>query len=238
MAVLGVLISTIGLDVVTGRERLTFGLLGLIDGIDFIIIVMGLFAVSEVLQLLTRKAASEMVAPPTRMLEVLPNREEMRRPVIPMARGTVLGFFVGVLPGAGASIASFFSYGIEKRFAKRPERFGHGEIEGVAGPEAANNAASGGALVPLLSLGIPGSGSTAVILGAMILSGIRPGPLLFDQQSQVVWALVASMYIGNVLLLVLNLPMIPFLASLVRTPVHILLPIILVLSVVGGLRIA
>ena len=233
MAVLGVLISTIGLDVVTGRERLTFGLLGLIDGIDFIIIVMGLFAVSEVLQLLTRKTSTEMVAPPTRMLEVLPNREEVRRSVTPIARGTVLGFFVGVLPGAGASIASFFSYGIEKRFAKRPERFGQGEIEGVAGPEAANNAASGGALVPLLSLGIPGSGSTAVILGAMILSGVRPGPLLFDQQSQVVWALVASMYIGNLLLLVLNFPMIPFLASLVRTPVHILLPIILVLSVVG-----
>ena len=152
---------------------------------------------------------------------------------MPIARGTVLGFFVGVLPGAGASIASFFSYGIEKRFAKRPERFGHGEIEGVAGPEAANNAASGGALVPLLSLGIPGSGSAAVILGAMILSGVRPGPLLFEQQSEVVWALVASMYIGNVLLLVLNLPLVPFLASLVRTPVHILLPIILVLSVVG-----
>ena len=232
MAIFGVLISTIGLDVVTGRERLTFGTLGLVEGVDFIIIVMGLFAISEVLSLLTQ-VKREHIPPPTRILEVLPNREELRRSAAPIARGTVLGFFIGVLPGAGAAISSFISYGIEKRFAKHPERFGQGEIEGVAGPEAANNAASGGALVPLLSLGIPGSGSAAIILGAMILSGVRPGPMLFNQQVEIVWALVASMYIGNVLLLILNLPMVPFLASLVRTPVHILLPIILVLSVIG-----
>ncbi len=232
MAIFGVLISTVGLDVVTGRERLTFGMFGLVEGIDFIVVVMGLFAISEVLSLLTQRTRQH-IPPPTRIMEVLPNREEMRRSVAPIARGTILGFLIGVLPGAGASIASFISYGIEKRYAKNPELFGQGEIEGVAGPEAANNGASGGALVPLLSLGIPGSGSAAVILGAMILSGVRPGPMLFEQQSQIVWALVASMYIGNVLLLILNLPLVPFLASLVRTPIHILLPIILVLSVVG-----
>ena len=234
MAIFGVLVSTIGLDVVTGRERLTFGTLGLVEGVDFIIIVMGLFAISEVLSLFDPSEERTHSTTNACFWKCCPNREEMRRSVAPIARGTILGFFIGVLPGAGASIASFISYGIEKRFAKHPERFGQGEIEGVAGPEAANNAASGGALVPLLSLGIPGSGSAAIILGAMILSGVRPrsnavrttGANRVGASCQYVHRQCFAAHSSN-------LPMIPFLASLVRTPVHILLPIILVLSVIG-----
>jgi len=233
MAALGLLISTVGIDVGTGRERLTFGALELVEGISFIIPVMGLFAMAEILISLCDLARKEIFRSPTRLSELFPTLTDLRVSSWPIARGTVLGFVIGVLPGAGATIASFLSYGLERRLAREPERFGKGAIEGVAGPEAANNAAAGGALVPLLALGIPGSGSAAVILGAMILAGIRPGPFLFRDQPDLVWGLIASMYIGNVLLVIINLPLVPLVASILRFPYYILYPVILVLSVVG-----
>jgi len=233
MAGLGVLVSTVGLDIMTGVTRLTFGTLALMDGIDFVIVVMGLFAVAEVLTSLGGPEQQEIFRSPKRLSELLPTLTDLKVSFWPIVRGSILGFFVGVLPGAGPSIASFLSYGLERRLAKEPERFGQGAIEGVASPEAANNAAAEGALVPLLALGIPGSGVAAMILAGMILTGVRPGPFLFRDQPDLVWGLIASMYVGNVLLLIINLPMVPLLASLLRVPYYILYPVILVLATVG-----
>ena len=237
MAALGLLISTIGIDVVSGQSRLTFGAVELMEGINFVIAVLGLFAVSEILMRLSESGRGEVFRAPSRLAELFPTRADLRASAGPITRGTVIGFITGVLPGAGATIASFISYGVERRLAREPQRFGNGAIEGVAAPEAANNAAAGGALVPLLALGIPGSGSAAVILGAMVLAGLRPGPFLFREQPDLVWGLIASMYIGNVLLLIINLPMVPLLASLLRFPYYVLYPTILVLSVIGGYNV-
>jgi putative tricarboxylic transport membrane protein len=189
---------------------------------------------AEILRTVSEPARGAVYRSPRRLRDLFPTAADLKVSSGPIARGTFLGFIVGVLPGTGATIASFISYGLERRLAKEPERFGKGAIEGVAGPEAANNAAAGGALVPLLALGIPGSGSAAVILGAMILAGIRPGPFLFSEQPDLVWGLIASMYVGNVLLLIINLPLVPLFASLLRFPYYVLYPVILVLCVVGG----
>ena len=198
------------------------------EGISFVVAVLGLFAMAEILLTLSERARGEVFRAPRKLSQLFPTRADLRVSSWPIARGTLIGFVVGVLPGAGATIASFITYGVERRLAKEPERFGNGAIEGVAAPEAANNAAAGGALVPLLALGIPGSGSAAVILGAMILAGIRPGPFLFREQPDLVWGLIASLYIGNVLLLIINLPLVPLLASLLRFPYWIMYPVILV----------
>jgi putative tricarboxylic transport membrane protein len=234
MACLGLLVSTVGLDVMTGRARMNFGLIELMEGISFVIAVLGLFAMAEILLTLSEPARGDVFRAPRRLSQLFPTRNDLRVSCWPITRGTLIGFVVGVMPGAGATIASFITYGVERRLAKDPQRFGKGAIEGVAAPEAANNAAAGGALVPLLALGIPGSGSAAVILGAMILAGIRPGPFLFREQADLVWGLIASLYIGNVLLLIINLPLVPLLASLLRFPYWILYPVILVLCVIGG----
>ena len=234
MAALGLLVSVVGMDILTGRTRLTFGTVELMEGISFVIAVLGLFAMAEILLTVSEPARGAVYRSPRRLRELFPSTADLRVSCAPIARGTFLGFVVGVLPGTGATIASFISYGLERRLAKEPERFGKGAIEGVAGPEAANNAAAGGALVPLLALGIPGSGSAAVILGAMILAGIRPGPFLFREQPDLVWGLIASMYVGNVLLFIINLPLVPLFASLLRFPYYVLYPVILVLCVVGG----
>ena len=208
------------------------GVLSFQDGIDFVIVVVGLFAVGEVLiaieEYFTKKGAMIKLSGSLMM-----TREEWRRSLMPITRGSILGFIVGVLPGAGATIASLMSYSLEKNLAKRPEDFGKGAIEGVAGPETANNAASSGAMVPLLSLGVPGSGSTAVMLGAFVMFGIQPGPMLFATRPDVVWGLVNSMYVGNVMLLILNLPLIFLFVRLLYVPTGLLLPIVLVLSAVG-----
>ena len=234
MAALGLLVSVIGMDILTGRARLTFGAVELMEGVSFVIAVLGLFAMAEILLTVSEPARGAVYRSPRRLRDLFPTAADLKVSSGPIARGTFLGFIVGVLPGTGATIASFISYGLERRLAKEPERFGKGAIEGVAGPEAANNAAAGGALVPLLALGIPGSGSAAVILGAMILAGIRPGPFLFSEQPDLVWGLIASMYVGNVLLLIINLPLVPLFASLLRFPYYVLYPVILVLCVVGG----
>ena len=203
----GLLLGTIGIDVLIGEERYTFDSVELHDGLDFLPVAVGLFAIGELLYNLYRPLRTEPIK--AKLSGLLPTRQDWKDSWGGIGRGTVIGFFVGVLPGAGATIASFLAYATEKRVSRRPEQFGTGVIEGVAAPESANNAASTGALVPLMALGIPGSGTTAVMLGALTLYGMQPGPLLMSTHPEVFWGLVASMYIGNVMLLILNLPLAP-----------------------------
>jgi putative tricarboxylic transport membrane protein len=231
MASAGVVLGLIGLDSVTAHPRLTFGRIELYDGIGLVPVVMGLFGVAEVLSNIeqgVRRTISE-----TKIRNLLPNKEDWQRSSGPIGRGTVLGFFLGIIPGGGAVIASFASYALEKRLSKTPERFGKGAIEGVAGPEAANNSAAGGAFIPLLTLGIPPNVVMALLLGAFIIHNIQPGPLLMVQRPDLFWGVITSMYIGNVMLLVLNLPLIGMWVQLLRLPYNILFPMILLFTVVG-----
>lgn len=230
---LGLLLATVGTDIVSGESRFTFDNAKLLDGIDFVVLSVGVFAVAEVLVNVEQRVRAEMFRVPERLHELLPTWDDVRRSRFAFLQGSVVGFFIGTLPGAGSTVASFIAYAMEKRFSRHPERFGKGAIEGVAAPEGANNSETGGAMVPLLTLGIPGSGVTAVLLGALILWGLQPGPLLFSEHPEVVWPVIASMYIGNVMLLVLNLPLVPLFASILRIPYYLLFPGILLLSVVG-----
>jgi putative tricarboxylic transport membrane protein len=234
MAAFGLALATIGLDPQTGVPRFTFGNVELLGGIGFLEVVIGLFAVAEVMSQVHRGGRAPIR---TRFRDMLLTREDWRRSQMGIVRGGFMGFFMGVLPGAGATLASFFSYDVERRFSRHKDEFGKGAIEGVAGPEAANNAAVNGAFVPTLTLGIPGSGTTAVLLGAFLLFGIQPGPLLLEQQPDLVWGLIASFYIGNVILLFLNLPLAPAFASILRLRYGMLYPLILLLSFVGAYAI-
>jgi putative tricarboxylic transport membrane protein len=227
--VFGLLISTVGIDQQTGVARFAFDQVWLLDGVGFIVITVALFGIGEVLS-----SVGKPTPPPiTNVGNVLPTRDEWRRSRMPILRGSLIGFFVGVLPATGATIASFLAYIVEKKVAKNPEEFGKGAIEGVAGPEASNNAAAAGAMVPMLALGVPGSGTTAIILGALIMFGIRPGPELFEKNAALVWTVIASMYIGNVMLLIMNLPLAGLFAQLLRVPYPYLYPPILALCVAG-----
>ena len=228
--VVGLLVATIGVDPQMGDQRFTFDQIWLLDGIEFLVLAVAVFGVGQVLATLAHK-----IPPPitTSIRNVWPTAEDFRTCRLPILRGSIIGYLIGVLPGAGATIASFISYAVEKKVSKSPERFGNGAIEAVAAPEAANNAASAGAMVPMLALGIPGSGTTAVMLGALIMFGLRPGPQLFQQHADLVWAIIASMYIGNVILLILNLPLAPLFAVLLRVPYAVLYPVILALCIVG-----
>jgi putative tricarboxylic transport membrane protein len=234
MAAFGLAIATIGIDPSTGVTRFAFGNVELLGGIGFLEVVIGLFAVAEVMSQV-RRGTPEPIR--TRFREMLLTREDWRRSRMPILRGGLLGFLLGVLPGAGATLASFFSYDVERRLSRHKGEFGKGAIEGVAGPEAANNAAVNGAFVPTLTLGIPGSGTTAVLLGAFLLFGIQPGPLLLEEQPELVWGLIASFYIGNLILLVLNLPLAPVFASILRLRYGLLYPLILLLCFVGAYAI-
>ncbi|MCS0494793.1 tripartite tricarboxylate transporter permease [Ancylobacter mangrovi] len=232
MAATGVLISTIGIDAMTGTARFTFGFTELLNGFDFLYVVIGLFAINEVL-----KAVGTGQPEPlrTRFRDMIVTREDMRRSAMPIFRGGLLGFFFGIIPGAGATLASFFSYDIERRIArKKGIMLGTGRIEGVAGPEAANNSSVNGSFIPTLALGIPGSATTAILLGGFLLFGIQPGPLLVREQPSLVWGLVASFYVGNVLLLILNLPLAPVFALMLRFRYCFLYPGILVVSILGA----
>jgi putative tricarboxylic transport membrane protein len=231
---LGLMISTIGIDLQSGQPRYTMGIAEFQDGVGFVVVVVGMFAVSEVLRGLVdiQRGTGAKLLPISGKLWL--TREEWKRSVGPIWRGGVIGFIIGVLPGAGGTIASILSYTTEKRLSKHPEEFGHGAIEGVAGPEAANNADTAGALVPLLTLGVPGGGSTAVLLGAFIMYGIQPGPLLFQNRPDLVWGLVDSMYIGNVMLLILNLPLIGLFVKLLLIPIGILYPLIVSIAAIGA----
>jgi putative tricarboxylic transport membrane protein len=229
---LGLMFATIGIDLQSGQQRFTFDLPELQDGIGFIVVVVGLFAIAEVFSGLEDllKGRSEII----RMSGSLwLTRDESRRSVMPILRGTGIGFFKGVLPGAGATIATILSYSVERMLSRDKAKFGTGMIEGVAGPEAANNASTGGAMVPLLTLGVPGSGSTAVLLAAFIMYGLQPGPLLFEKRPDLVWGLIASMYIGNLVLLILNLPLVGVFVRLLYIPIGLLLPIVVSISAIG-----
>jgi putative tricarboxylic transport membrane protein len=231
--VFGLIVACVGIDAVSGEERFTFGNLNLLDGLGFIGMAVGLFAVAEVLLNLEEPMDQVFLKADLRLRSLFPNLQDWKDSFWPIWRSSILGFFIGVLPGAGATIASFMTYALEKKLSKHPEKFGTGVIEGVAAPEGANNAAAGGAMVPLLTLGIPGSGTTAVLLGALLIHGLRPGPLLFQNNPGFVWGVIASMYIGNVMLLILNLPMVGVWASLLRVPYRILMPLIVTISAVG-----
>jgi len=230
---LGLLISTPGMDAFSGLPRLTFGLTGLLGGVDFLVVAVGLFGIGEVLYNAEQIMKMEFVTEKIKIKEVWPNRAEWRASAMPITRGTIIGFLVGVLPGAGSTIASFMSYAAEKRFSKHPEQFGKGAIEGVAGPESANNSATGGAMVPLLTLGIPGSGTTAIMLGALMMFGLQPGPLLFQKNPDFVWGVIASMYIGNIMLLIMNIACIPLFVKILKIPNSLLFPLIMVFATVG-----
>ena len=229
---LGLALGMVGIDVTSGALRFTFGIPTLFDGVGVVVAAIGLFAAGEVLVglgNLRKQAAPRFIEAGSLML----TREEWRRSLAPWLRGSAIGFVIGVLPGAGATIATFLSYGVEKKAAKHPEEFGRGAIEGVAGPEAANNGSAGGSLVPLLTLGIPGSATAAVMLAALQGYGINTGPLLLQKHPELVWGLIASLYIGNIMLLVLNLPLVGLWVKLLKVPDALLYPMILAFSVLG-----
>jgi putative tricarboxylic transport membrane protein len=230
---LGLLLGLIGIDLQTGQSRLTFGRPELIGGIDVVLGAIGLFAIGEVLWAAAHPPSSEeeKVAP---VGSLYMTREEWRRSIPAWLRGTGVGFATGMLPGAGGTVATFLAYNVERNASKHPEEFGHGAIEGVAGPEAANNASAGGAMVPLLGLGIPGGGTTAVMLAAFQLYGLTPGPLLFQQKPDLVWGLIASLYIGNVLLLLLNLPLVGIWVKLLQVPRPLLFGGVAVFGMLGA----
>ncbi|MGY9015630.1 MAG: tripartite tricarboxylate transporter permease, partial [Rhodospirillales bacterium] len=230
--IIGLMISTVGTDLM-GARRFIFGISDLQNGIEFLAVPLGLFAISEVL--INSRNIRKGVK-----LEVLSHRifitmAEIRESIGAIFRGGILGFFIGVLPGAGAGIAAFISYSIEVQVSKNPEKFGTGEIKGVAGPESANNAASAGAMVPMLALGIPGSATTAVMLGAFYIIDVQPGPLLFVTRPDIVWGLIAALYLGNIMLLILNLPLVGLFVRILYLPMRWLLPAIVVIAATGVL---
>ena len=231
MAVLGLLFGMIGIDAMSGFTRFSFDVLELGDGIGIVPVAVGLFGVSEIL-LTARVGAPDPVRKPT-LKELLPSREELASSAWPIARGTVLGFFVGIIPGSAHVISSFISYAIERRLSRHPERFGKGAVEGVAGPESANNSAASGALVPLLALGVPSGALPAVMLAALLIHGVTPGPMLIQSNPELFWGLIASMYVGNVVLLILNLPMIGLFINILRIPYPYLYPLILMFCLLG-----
>jgi putative tricarboxylic transport membrane protein len=229
----GLWIAGIGTDPFSTTSRFTFGRLELLSGVDFVVVAIGLFAIGEVLACMEAREEARALPVPKGLRNLLPTAQDLKDCRFAFVNGSVIGFLIGVLPGAGSTIASFISYGVEKAVSRRPGEFGTGVVEGVAAPEGANNSETGGALVPLLTLGIPGSGTTAVLLAALVLWGFKPGPLFIAENPALFWGLVASMYIGNVMLLVLNLPLVPLFAQVLRTPGFVLYPLILGISLVG-----
>ncbi|MDQ4060357.1 MAG: tripartite tricarboxylate transporter permease, partial [Pseudomonadota bacterium] len=230
-AVLGLMIGTVGIDTQSGVSRFTFGMPELLGGIGFLPVIIGLFGVAEVLENIEHALRREALA--GRIHRLLPGAAEWMAARMSIVRGTVIGFLLGTLPGVGATAATMLAYITERRQSRTPERFGKGAIEGVAAPEAANNASATGAMVPLLTLGIPASGTAAVLLGALVLNDVRPGPRLFETNPDLVWGVIASMYIGNVMLLILNLPLIGIWVRLVRVRYEILGPLTLFFAFVG-----
>ena len=235
MVAFGLLLSTVGKDPIYGAERFTFHIFSLFDGLNIALLAMGVFGVAELLIMAEGgSAAVRPVVQPKRLIELLPNRADWRASALPILRGTGLGFFLGLLPGGGATLSSFSSYVLERRLAKAPERFGHGAIEGVAGPESANNAAAQSAFVPLLSLGIPANAVMGVILGALLIQGITPGPTLVANRPDIFFGVIASMLIGNLMLIVLNVPLISLFVQILRLPGSILAPLVIVFCVIGA----
>jgi putative tricarboxylic transport membrane protein len=232
MACVGLSMSMVGMDPITSRTRFTFGLSALTDGFELVYVAMGLFGLSEVLVNLGQSVKQEVLD--RKIGNLLPNLQDWKRSAMPIGRGTILGFFLGIIPGFGQAIPTFLSYAIEKKFSKHPEEFGTGMIEGVAGPESANNAASSGTFIPLLSLGIPANPSTAILIGALLILGLQPGPLLIGTRPDLFWGVVASMYVGNVMLMLLNLPLIGLWVQMLRIPYSLLYVFIVLLCQIGA----
>jgi putative tricarboxylic transport membrane protein len=230
-AILGMLIAMVGIDPVMGAPRFTFGQTDLLDGFGIVPVVMGVFGISEIL---LNAEAQAMQVFDTKMSSLILSMKDIKASVWPIVRGTGIGFFLGLIPGVGAVVPTFLSYSVEKRASKTPEKFGTGMIEGVAGPETTNNAYANAALIPLFTLGIPSSPTTAIIMGALMMNGLIPGPMLFKENPQFVWAVIASFFIGNAILLILNLPCIPLWVAVLKIPYSILLTLILGFCVVGA----
>jgi putative tricarboxylic transport membrane protein len=231
MAVFGLMLGMIGIDAMSGYTRFSLGIIELGDGVGIVPVAVGLFGISEIL--ITAGQAEPPPVQKPKLRDLMPSRREFRQSLGPIGRGSLLGFLIGIIPGSAHIISSFVSYGIERRISKHPERFGNGAIEGVAGPESANNAAATGAFVPMLALGVPTSPVTAVMIAAIMVHGISPGPLLIKEQPELFWGFVASMYVGNVVLLILNLPMVGLFVNLLRIPYAYLYPCILCFCILG-----
>ncbi len=235
MALLGLILSGVGLDPITSQERMTFGIINLFEGIGVAPLAMGLFGVAEVFNNLGALSSGNIVK--VRISKLFPSKSDWLQAKWAMVRGTAIGFLLGILPGGGPVLATFVAYGLEKRVAKNPERFGKGAIEGVASPESANNAAASASFIPFLTLGIPPNVVLAVLLGAFMIHGIVPGPLLIKNHPDLFWGLVGSMYIGNVVLVIMNLPLIPLWVQVLRIPGKILYPLVLLFCLVGAFSI-
>ena len=232
MATLGLIIGSIGADTITNVHRFTMGIPELMDGVGLIPLVMGLFGISEVLLNTEAQVKQEILS--GKIKNLFPSLQDWKDSTKPILRGAVLGFFLGILPGGGATISSFVSYAVEKKWSRHPWKFGTGAIEGVAGPESANNAATGGSFIPLFSLGIPSNAVMAILLGALMIHGITPGPSLVQQNPDIFWGVVTSMYLGNIMLLILNLPLIGLWVKLLKVPYVILFPLILLFCLIGA----
>ncbi|MHB8916458.1 MAG: tripartite tricarboxylate transporter permease [Desulfocucumaceae bacterium] len=233
MVILGMAVTTVGVDLYSGVERFTFGVYELGQGIDFLPVAMGLFGLAEVLTNVAESGGKQVNVIRLKFKELLPTREEIRRSVAPILRGSLIGFPIGLIPGPSTVISTFVSYFTEKKLSRHPEEFGHGAIEGVAGPESANNAAVGGAYVPLLALGVPFTPAMAMVLGALMLHNVTPGPSMISEKPEIFWGIIASMYIGNFMLLILNIPFINLFSSIMSAPRQILMPVIVILCWVG-----
>jgi putative tricarboxylic transport membrane protein len=231
MALLGLFLGTVGLDPIVATPRFTYGSITLMDGVGLVPMIMGLFGVAEVLLNIEQYLQQEVFR--TNIKGLFPSKQDWQESAAPIARGSLLGFFLGILPGMGSIIPSFISYALERRLSRHPEKFGAGAIEGVAGPESANNAATGGSMIPLLTLGIPANVVMAVLMGAFLIHGVQPGPLLIKEHPEIFWGVVTSMYVGNAMLLVLNLPLIGLWVQLLKVPYRILFPLILLFCVIG-----
>ncbi|HEV2054788.1 MAG TPA: tripartite tricarboxylate transporter permease [Methylomirabilota bacterium] len=231
MAVLGLLLGMVGIDQMSGYFRFAYGVMELGDGLGVVPIAVGLFGIAEVLATAGQEVPPKVLKPKLR--ELLPSRQEWRDSVMPIGRGTVLGFLIGIIPGSAHIIASFVSYAVERRLSRHPEEFGQGAVAGVAGPESANNSATSGAFVPMLALGVPSGPIPAVMLAALMVHGVSPGPLLIKQQPELFWGFIASMYVGNLMLLALNLPMVGIFVNVLRVPYSFLYPSIIMFCVVG-----
>lgn len=231
-AMLGLMVALVGTDPIQGTSRLTFGSLELLEGIDFLPVAIGIFGIAEILVSMEQSQHVEPIR--TRLRDMWLTAKDWKDCRMAILRGGSIGFVIGLMPGAGPTVASLLSYVVEKKASRHPEKFGRGALDGVAAAEAANNSAAHGALVPMLALGIPGSASTAVLLAALVLLGIRPGPQLLTDQSDLVWGLIASMFVGNFMLLIMNLPLAPLFASILRIPYDYLVPGILLISLVGA----
>ncbi len=235
MAGVGLILSGVGMDTISGKYRFTFHIPALLDGVGVVPVAMGLFGISEVLLNLETEIKRDILS--TRVRNLLPTLKDWADSIWSIVRGAILGFFLGILPGGGAVVASFASYAIEKKVSKHPEVFGKGAIQGVAGPEAANNAAAGGAFIPLLTLGIPANPVMAILLGALMIHGLTPGPLLIKNAPDLFWGTIVSMYIGNGMLLILNLPLIGLWVRVLRVPYYLLYPLILLFCLIGAYSI-